>query len=68
MGARGASLKTLTDLVQEGVTDVTDVTDVTVPQPRDLTVAGAILTSVRTPQLDPPGGSMVAEDILTLKK
>ena len=51
-------------LVQEGVTDVTDATD---PKPRDVRVTEAILTSVGTPQLNPPRGSMVAEAILTSK-
>ena len=44
-------------LVQEGVTDVTDATD---PKPRDVRVTEAILTSVGTPQLNPPGGTMGA--------
>ena len=48
-------------LVQEGVTDVTDATD---PKPRDVRVTEAILTSVGTPQLNPPGVSMVAEAVL----
>ena len=47
-------------LVQEGVTDVTDATD---PKPRDVRVTEAILTSVGTPQLNPPGGTMGAEAI-----
>ena len=34
------------------------------PQPRDVTVAEAILTSIGTPQLNSPGGSMGAEAIL----
>ena len=50
-------------LVQEGVTDVTDATD---PKPRDVRVTEAILTSVGTPQLNPPGGTMGAEAIQDL--
>ena len=50
-------------LVQEGVTDVTDATD---PKPRDVRVTEAILTSVGTAQLNPPGGTMGAEAIQDL--
>ena len=60
MGARGPGLKTLTDLVQEGCNGRNG----RYGPPRELE---AILTSVVTRQLNPPGGSMTAEAILTFK-
>ena len=64
MGARGPGLKTLTDLVQEGCNRRNGHNG---PQPGDSRITEAILTSVETPRLNPPGGSMVAEAILTFK-
>jgi hypothetical protein len=52
-----------TDLVQEGCNGRNGRNG---PQPRDVTVAESILTSVGTPQLNPPGDSMGAEAILDL--
>ena len=65
MGARGGGLKTLTDLVQEGCNRRNGHNG---PQPGDSRITEAILTSVETPRLNPPGGSMVAAAmILTFK-
>ena len=64
MGARGPGLKTLTDLVQEGCNGRNGRNG---PPTRGLEITEAILTSVETPRLNPPGGSMVAEAILTFK-
>ena len=61
MGARGPGLKTLTDLVQEGCNGRNGRNG---RPPGNFTVAEAILPSVGIPQLNPPGGLMVAKAIL----
>ena len=66
MGARGPGLKTLTDLVQEGCNRRNGRNGPPTPGLEDYR-AEAILTSVETPRLNPPGGSMVTEAILTFK-
>ena len=60
---RGASPEMLKDLVHEGCNRRNGHNG---PQPCDLTAAEATLSSVVTPQLNPPGGLMIADAILDL--